>query len=406
MTAAWLVVLLLLAAVVAAAETAVFSLQPADRRRLVAQHASVAAALARPTSLLVTLLLANLLLGVAYFSVGAHVSLALLAEGRSLLSAGFACASVVALIVFGEVLPKTLALASPSALVTLLAPLLLLLRLVLAPLVLAGEAATRLIEAALPGVRPEPLAADDFKTALSRRAAIGTYHAVELALLHDVIDFGELRARNLMVPRVDVAFLDLRAPREAWIAAMKARPFAEYPVCDGSPDRLAGTVRAAVVLTRPRDPVAALLRPALVAPVSIGAERLVERMRREGRRLAILLDEHGGVAGLVGLGALSRAVLGEIETLPEAARNAIEHRAGGVLLVRGECPVRLLEEAAGVALPVRRADTVAGAVAESLGRLPRRGDEVLADEVRLRVLSVRRRRAELVVLRPRTGPAA
>jgi len=406
MTVLWLAVLLLLVAASSAAETAVFSLQPADRRRLAAQHAPVAAVLARPTSLLISLLLANLLLTVAYFSVSAGESLRLIEEGRTGLSAAFAAGSVLVLIVFGEIVPKTLALAAPPALVAVLAPLLLVLRLVLAPLVFLGEAATRLVEAALPGERPAPLLADDFKSAVSRRAAMGTYHAVELALLHDVIDFGELRARNLMVPRVDVAFLDARSPRSAWVATMTAQPYADYPVSDGSPDKLLGTVNAAAVLARPQQPLASLLEPALIAPLSIGAERLVERMRREGRRLAVLLDEHGGVAGVVGLGALSRAVLGEIETLPPAARNAIVRRGPDALLVRGDCPVRLLEEEAGVALDVRRAGTVAGAVSEMLGRIPRRGDELLLGGLRLRVLTTRRRRAEVVLLRPRAGAVA
>ncbi len=403
MTTVALVVLLLLSAVVSSSETAVFSLQPADRRRLCSLHAPVAAALSRPTSLLVTLLLANLLVNVGYFSVSAGMSLQLIAEGRPVASAAFAVVSVAALVVAGEIVPKTLALAAPAALVAVVAPLLIALRLLLSPLVFLGEAATRVIEAAIPGSRPAPVEADDFKSAVSRRAALGTFHAVELALLHDVIDFGELRARTLMVPRVDVAFLDVRDSRAEWIASLAARPFADYPVCDGSPDRLLGSVNAAAVLGRPTEPAAALIEPALIAPVSIGAERLVERMREEGRRLAILLDEHGGVAGVVGLGALGRAVLGEIETVPATAASAIRRRGAETLLVRGDCPVRVLEEEGGVTLPARRAGTVAGAVAEALGRMPRRGDEVLAGGQRLRVLTTRRRRADLVVIRPRTG---
>ncbi|HTE05307.1 MAG TPA: CNNM domain-containing protein, partial [Planctomycetota bacterium] len=379
MTPLLMLVLLLASAVVSASETALFSLSPAERRRLIAQHAPVAAALRRPSSLLVTLLLANLLVNVAYFSVGAHVSLALVQAGRGQASALFAAASVVVHICCGEILPKTLALVTPPGFVVALAPLLLVLRVVLMPLVLVGESATRLVQALLPAGPPQPdaIAADDFKTAVSRRAALGTYHAVELALLHDVIDFGERRARNLMVPRVDVAFLDVRASRAAWIAEMARRPYSDYPVFDGTPDRLLGTVNAARLLAHPGQDTRALLDPALYAPLSIGAERLVERMQQQGRRLAILLDEHGGVAGVVGFNALSQAVLGELAAPPGGVgEQLIVRRAGDTLLVRGDCPLHVLLTETGLALQARRADTVAGAVTEALGHVPRVSDEV------------------------------
>jgi putative hemolysin len=403
----WLVMAALLgcAALLSAAETAVFSLQPAERRRLAHRHRSVAAALQRPSSLLVTLLLGNLLATVAYFSVGAEHSLALLDAGRRGAAAGFTAGSVLFLVVAGEILPKTLALAAPGALVTALAAPLVVLQLVLWPLVSLGEAVSRLLVTLLPGGRhaAQAPATDDFKSALVRRAALGTYHALEVALLHDVVDFGGLRARSLMTPRVDVVFLDVRQPPAAWLATLARRPFAEYPVCDGTPDRLLGVVAAADVVAHPQDDPRTLVRPALLAPLTLDAERLVGRMQAENDRLAVLLDEHGGVAGVVGLGALSRAVLGEIEGLPAKDGQDVRRVRPDLLLVRGNCPLRRLREEGGIDLSARRAGTVAGAIAEALGRLPRRGDEVAAPGWRLRVAAVRGRRVEQVLIRARTG---
>src|SRR6187549_2245040 len=138
----WLLMAALLvgAGLLAASETAVFSLQPTERRRLAQRHAAVDAVLQRPSSLLVTLLLGNLLVSVGYFSVGAGVALGLADEGRRGAAAAFTIGSVLVLVVAGEILPKTLALAAPGALVTVLAGSLLLLRLLLWPLVAVGEA--------------------------------------------------------------------------------------------------------------------------------------------------------------------------------------------------------------------------------------------------------------------------
>ena len=113
----WLLMAALLASagLLSAAETAVFSLQPAERRRLAQRHAAVDAALQRPTSLLVTLLLGSLLVTVGYFSVGAGVALELLESGRRGAAAAFTAGSVLVMVVAGEILPKTLALAAPGA---------------------------------------------------------------------------------------------------------------------------------------------------------------------------------------------------------------------------------------------------------------------------------------------------
>src|SRR6185436_7422577 len=120
--------LLLASALLSAAETAVLSLQPAERRRVAGQSRAAAALLRKPTALLVTLLLASLLANVAYFTAGARHGLALQAAGRPLAAALFGVGSVLALVFLGEIVPKTLALLGPARLVGVVAPALLVLR--------------------------------------------------------------------------------------------------------------------------------------------------------------------------------------------------------------------------------------------------------------------------------------
>jgi CBS domain containing-hemolysin-like protein len=400
-------VLLALSGLVSASETALFSLGPAERRRLAARHPTVSLLMERPTALLLTLLLLNLVVNIAYLSVSAKQSLELHASGRDALSAAVAAGSLLALVLLGEILPKTLALAAPQALVGWVAPPLAFLRMALWPLVFVGETITRLIEAPLLFGRSQPGSpgAGDFKSAVSVRASRGAFRAVEVALLHDIIDFGELRARDLMVPRVDVAFLDVRDDLRRWAETMAERPHADYPVCEGSPDHLLGTVCAAEVLTRQPADLRDLLEPACFAPLPITAERLVTRLDQEGRRMAILLDEHGGVAGVVGLRALSQSVLGELGTLPVGGRAGPVTRRRDTLIVDGRCPLHVLREEGGVQLAARGSRTVGGVVAEGLGRLPRPGDELLVGGWRLRVASVTGRRIGRLVIRPSTRSA-
>jgi putative hemolysin len=287
------------------------------------------------------------------------------------------------------------------------APLLAGLRLVLAPLALVAHGATRLVDTLILGHHePELPGTSDFKTAIASQSSLGTYHAVELALLHDVIDFGMRRARNLMVPRVDVTCLDVNDSTAEWVATMVRHPFRVYPVVDGSPDNIVGCVPATRVLIRAgRDEGAdadrsALIEAALFAPVTIGAEQLVENMTARGAPLAVLLDEYGGMAGVVGMSSLTQSVLGEIAPLTGLGNPTIERRDNGTLVVRGDCPLHILEDEAGLPFPSRRADTVAGALAEMVGRVPRVGDEVRLPGWRLRVASMQGRRLLRVIVRP------
>ena len=402
-----LVALLCCSGVVSGSETAVFSLKPGERRRLAAGHPLVRRLLDRPSALLVTLLLANIFINVAYFSVSASLSLGLIEVGSRWMAGLVGVASVVGLVIFGEIVPKTMALVAPATVVLRVTPLLLGLRMVLAPLAVVANAATRLLDTLFLGRQePELPGASDFKTAITSQSALGTYHAVELALLHDVIDFGQRRARNLMVPRVDVVCLDVNQDTAAWVETMGRHPYRVYPVVDGSPDAIVGCVAATRVLHHGDGEQdvdtgrEALIEAPLYAPVTIGAEQLVQRMADQGAPLAILLDEYGGMAGVVGMSSLTQSVLGEIAPLAGLGNAPLERRDNGTLVVRGDCPLHVLEDEAGIPLPTRRADTVAGALAEAVGRVPVVGDEVRLPGWRLRVASMQGRRLVRVVVRP------
>ncbi len=401
-----LILLLISSSVVSGSETAVFSLRPADRRKLSNTSAFAASLLADPSGLLIALLLANLAINVAFFSLSAAWSLDLAASGKTATSALVGLGSVLSLIVVGEIVAKTIALSIPVKVVRTLAPVLVVLRKLLWPVVLVSRSATTLIESLLidrPALAAAP-GASDFKSALASRATVGAFRGIELALLHDVIDFGERSARQLMTPRVRVVFLDITATPEAWRKTMAEDPYMEYPVCRGSPDQLLGVVNAAEFLMAGDVSRRSLIRPALLAPTGLAAERLVQRMEKEGAHVALLLDEYGGVDGLVGLAALTRAVLGEIVPLPEPTVRGvrqIRRRGDGSVIVTGDLPVHRLSDELGIELSTRRADSVAGAIAEYVGRVPRRGDEMVADGWRLRVVDAGRARTPRVLVRRR-----
>ena len=401
MTLLTMAALLFCSGAVSGCETAVFSLKALERRTLSERNRSVAALLARPSRLLVSLLLANLIINVGYFTLSASLSLRYVEQGHSGLAVAVAAASLGGMVVGGEIIPKMFALTGGPATVARMAPALSVLSFVLAPAVLVGSWVTEALEGLLFRSRqPRAVSSSDIKVILGDDRKTGSYRGVELALLNDVIDFGERKAKALMVSRVDMTVLDMREDREHWVEVMSSSPHTDYPVIDGAPDALVGVINAARFLLEPGLSREALLEPAMLAPLGIGAERLVLRMIDERQRLASLLDEFGGVAGVVGQAQLSRELLGELE--PSAA-GPVEHLSDGAALVSGQCPVHRLEEELGLALQARRAGTVGGAVAEALAAVPRRGDELRLEGWRLRVLSMRGHRVDRLFVIPESS---
>ncbi|MDG2149128.1 MAG: CNNM domain-containing protein [Planctomycetota bacterium] len=398
MTLLTMAALLFCSGAVSGCETAVFSLKALERRTLSERNRAVAALLARPSRLLVSLLLANLIINVGYFTLSASLSLRYVEQGHTGLAVAVAAISLGGMVVGGEIVPKMFALTGGPATVARMAPALSVLSFVLAPAVLVGSWVTEALEGLLFRSRqPRAVNSSDIKVILGEGRKSGSYRGVELALLNDVIDFGERKAKALMVSRVDMTVLDMRDNRNHWVEVMSSSPHTDYPVIDGAPDALVGVINAARFLLEPGLSREALLEPAMLAPLGIGAERLVLRMIDERQRLAILLDEFGGVAGVVGQAQLSRELLGEIE--PSAA-GPVEHLSDGAALVSGQCPVHRLEEELGLALQARRAGTVGGAVAEALAAVPRRGDELRLEGWRLRVLSMRGHRVDRLFVTP------
>lgn len=400
-----LAALLVTSAMIAGFETAVFSLRRAERRRLTEAGGATAAVLARRDELLQALLLGNLFVNVGYYSAVSASVLDLFAAGRVALGVLLSATTVVLLILLGEIVPKNVALRRRVWMVERLAAPFVALRVVLRPFTAVATLTSRALEALILGGREPPPAPglDEFKRVVAMQASLGAYGAVQSELIKDVVDFGRRRADDLMVPRVDVVFLDLHEPPGAWIETMRGAPHGDYPVCDGEPDAMVGMMRAARFLRDPTGDRRALTEPAIFVPSTVKAEALLDRLHRERARVAVVLDEFGGLEGLVGLADLARVALGEVAE-PQGA--SIAPRPGGGFSVAGGTRLADLEERVGLVLPVRRADTLGGALAEMLGSVPRRGDEVLATGWRLRVLSVRNRRVERVALRPVVGEVA
>ncbi|GAA3121543.1 MULTISPECIES: hemolysin family protein [Nonomuraea] len=335
-------------------------------------------------------------------------------------AAGVFVATVVQM-VFGELAPKNLGIARPEQVAKFLARSTLAYLVIVGPVVkLFDSAATGLLRRV--GIEPvEEVEHGATPEELSRIIAEST-QAGELParlsdLLERALEFGDRTAEEIMVPRPRVVVLRSSQPISDLLAVMQDCGHSRYPVVTEEGD-VAGVTGVRELLTTGVEigTIAAITRPALLVPDSVPLPAVLDRMRAARDDIACVIDEYGGLAGVITIEDLAEELVGELvdENDPEP-QGAVE-RPGGVWEVPGHLRLDEVERATGLALPESDDyDTLAGLVLARLGRMPNQGDKVtvpmtqdtdpFADDqeealAELTVMSLHRRVPEWVRLTP------
>ncbi|MGE3855684.1 MAG: hemolysin family protein [Dehalococcoidia bacterium] len=297
-------------------------------------------------------------------------------------------------VVVGELVPKSLALQFPTQTAVYTAiPMRLslwLFRPIIAVLNGSGIGILRILGAPTAGHRhihsPQEIS---FLIAESREG--GLLSTDEQERFDRALRLSVLPVRRLMVPRQDIVGVEVNSTLREVQAALAQSSFTRLPVFEGTTDRIVGVLRAKEVASRIASdqgdlPARDVMRPIAHVPESIRAERLVAELRRQHSEQAVVVDEHGGVAGLVTLEDLLIEVLGVPDVVPPG-EVAPERLVDGRVRLPGRMRVDEAREWLGV-LWEGESDTLGGIVAEHLGHLAVAGDRAMIDGVEVEVESV------------------
>ena len=298
-------------------------------------------------------------------------------------------------IVVGEMVPKSLALQHPGRTALWIAPVMQAIQLATWPLVVAFNGFGNAV-LALFGVRREGRSVEHYRTPeeiayiVRESQAGGLLREASAQVVGDLLEFGDRTAAEVMVPRVRVRALEARAGRAELAELLEHAPHTRYPVYDGTLDHVVGMLHVRDALHAIRGGRAigpADLRPLPHLPATARTDRLLAAMRQAGVQMAIVMDEHGGTAGIVTLEDLFEEVVGEITERSSEVPEIVVEGAGRV---RADGAVRIEEigEALGVGLEHEEVDTVSGLVLALLGRRPVVGDVVEYEGVRFEVLAI------------------
>jgi hemolysin (HlyC) family protein len=229
-----------------------------------------------------------------------------------------------------------------------------------------------------------------------------------LSIIEGALTVSEMQVRDIMVPRAQVDFIDINEPVEKFIPQIISTAHSRFPVIDQNRDDVIGILLAKDLLRHYAGEdfnVREMLRPAVFVPEAKRLNVLLREFRASRNHMAIVIDEYGGVAGLVTIEDVLEQIVGEIEDeydFDEASDNILPE-AGGRYRVKALTQIADLNAALGSNLPDDAADTSGGLVIAQLGRLPKRGETVVVEGVRFQVLRADSRRVyTLLVDKPKT----
>src|SRR3954465_2626129 len=230
-----------------------------------------------------------------------------------------------------------------------------------------------------------------------------------MSIIEGALTVSEMQVRDIMIPRAQVDFIDINEPVEKFIPQVMATAHSRFPVIDQNRDDVIGVLLAKDLLRHYAGEeefnVREMLRPAVFVPEAKRLKLLLRESRGSRNHMAIVVDEYGGMAGLVTIEDVLEQIVGDIEDendFDEASDNILPE-PGGRYRVKALAQIADLNAALGAKLPDEAADTVGGLVIAHLGRLPKRGETVVIDGVRFQVLRADSRRVyTLLVDKPKT----
>ncbi|MDQ1275049.1 MAG: magnesium and cobalt exporter, family [Euryarchaeota archaeon] len=310
-----------------------------------------------------------------------------LAQYSSTLSITFVVLLITYLtLIFGEIVPKRLALNNAEAIASRVAKPMFFLSLIAKPLVVilsySTETVLRLMRVQKT-VGP-PVTEEEIKIMLEEGTEAGVFERAELSMIEGVFDIGDRRVESLMTHRTEIVAFDLEDPADENLRKMIESGRSNFPAYEEDLDNVVGMVSVKDVLAKlvesgTVDIRASITRP-LFVPEAITVLKLLESFKETGVHVALITDEYGGIQGIITLHDVLEAIVGDVRSLGEPVEEQITTLEDGSWLIDGDTPIEKLKDALSVDyFPGEDQGyyrTIAGLIMFILQRIPKTGEHI------------------------------
>ncbi|MCM8610872.1 hemolysin family protein [Accumulibacter sp.] len=312
-------------------------------------------------------------------------------------------------VVVGELVPKRLGLLAPERVASFVAGPMGVVSRLARPLVWLLSSSSSMVLGLLGARRAQDTTVtdDEIKVLMGQGAEAGVFHASEQAIVSNVLRLDEQRISAIMTHRKDIYLLDLNDGEELIRRRLANSPYRRIVVCRDGLDQIVGVLRTSdllqgALLGQPLE-VEAFVRPALYVPASVTTTQLLETFRRAHQQCALMVDEYGGLQGLVTLTDVLTSIVGDLPTSDSPEELDIIVREDGSWLADGSVPIERLKAVLAIhtELPGEEENafnTLGGFVMYVLGRIPLPADHFVVEGLRFEVVDMDRHRVDKVLI--------
>ncbi len=410
-------VLLALSAFFSSSEAAFLSVQKTRIAHLVSEGVPgarmVANMIGEPERLLATILLGNNIVNAATTAVITATVVAVVGSDRGPVVVAIATTiSTIALLLAGEIIPKTIAVRNSERVAFLYSRPLKWTEYLLLPLVVILQWATRGLNALLGGdiSNRRSITEDEFRTLIDIGEAEGEFEPAEAEMLENVFRFGDRQVKEVMTPRTEMVTIRQGSTLREFLDMYSLTQHTRFPVYRTSPDNIIGIISSKDVLRhmaqtdlRYEDSVTEAIRDTHFVPETKRISELFDELRMTGNQIALVIDEFGGVSGLVTLKRLLEVVVGPVGEegkSPEEEFRAIDENT---FHVEGGMSIQEANQEMNIELPHGEYETIAGFALYVLGHIPSEGEQFEYENLTFEVLDMQDLRIEEIkVTKPDT----
>lgn len=294
------------------------------------------------------------------------------------------------MVVFSEIIPKSVFRAHPNRLVLALLPVIRFFYYVLAPLAVPTAWLTRLLFTERRHLDPLMSTRKDVRVLVDESADHGTIEPEEQQMIHSVINLQRTQAKEIMVPRIDIQALPDTATRSELLTQFEETGRTRIPIYHDTVDTITGIVNAHDVLldTEPdNQDITRFVREVMHVPDTVKVDNLFEVFKEAKQHVAIVTDEYGGTDGLITIEDILEEIFGEIQDEHDSEESPIVSVGPNAYVIDARVPLGDVVEATGVAIHDDEIETVAGWLMHVAGRIPTLGEAIDHGRFRMTVLA-------------------
>ncbi len=385
-----LLVLLFLSAFFSSAETALFSISNTKARHIEKEEGKTGALIKKmkddPHKLLSTILIGNNIVNVGASALATAIAIEMFSNYAVGLATGV---MTILILVFGEVIPKSLATRNNILIAKIIIYPIYWLSLLFAPLIFFLNFIPKLTGK----IRKRPsVTQEELMTFVEVVEEEGEINEEEKELIHNIFEFDDTNASEIMTPRADMFVIEAGVPLD--LKSIADSGFTRIPVIEGDIDHIVGILNVKDLLlfqSTSKEPIDArkLMRPPYFVPENKKLDKLFHQFKKRKNHIAIIIDEHGGVSGLITLEDVLEELVGEIRDETDKEEPHIIQKKSHEWIVLGKSDIDEVNDKLGINIPVSREyDTFSGFILDKTGRIPVKNEEIMVDDFKVIVKEV------------------